>query len=64
MAERNTPTASRSTTPALYPITLVLVNSLSAGFIRMKDTVNMSYESGLKNPGMTPGLLIMLLSFR
>jgi hypothetical protein len=48
MAERNTPTASRSTTPALYPITLVLVNSLSAGFIRMKDTVNMRYESGLK----------------
>jgi hypothetical protein len=40
MAERNPRIATRSTTPALYPITLVLVNDLSAGFIRMKDTVN------------------------
>jgi hypothetical protein len=40
MAERNTPIATRSITPALYPITLVLVNDMSAGFIRMKDTVN------------------------
>jgi hypothetical protein len=40
MAERNTLTATRSITPALYPITLGLVNDMSAGFIRMKDTVN------------------------
>jgi hypothetical protein len=40
MAERNPPIATRSTTPALYPITLVRVNAMSAGFIRMKDTVN------------------------
>jgi len=40
MAERHTPTATRSTTPALYPITRVLVNSMSAGFIRMQETVN------------------------
>ena len=40
MAERNTPIATRSTPPALYPITLVLVNSMSAGFRRMQETVN------------------------
>jgi hypothetical protein len=40
MAERNTLTTTRSITPALYPITLVLVNSMSAGFIRMQETVN------------------------
>jgi hypothetical protein len=42
MAERNTPIATRSTTPALYPITLVLVNDLEAGFIPycMKDAVH------------------------
>ena len=40
MAERNTLTATRSITPALYPITLVRVNSMSAGCKRMKETMN------------------------
>jgi hypothetical protein len=40
MAERNTPIATWSTTSALYPITLVLVNDMSAGFIRIQETVN------------------------
>ena len=50
MAERNTPIATRSITPALYPITLGLVNDMSVGFISSwhEDAVHDKYESGLQ----------------
>jgi hypothetical protein len=55
MAERHTLTATRSITPALYPITLVRVNSLSAGCRRMKDTVHDEVCEWTKSPGKCLG---------
>jgi hypothetical protein len=58
MAERPTPIATRSTTPALYPITLVRVNAMSAGCIRMQETLHEEVCEWTNSPGVRSGLLM------
>jgi hypothetical protein len=64
MAERNTTAATWSTTPALYLIMLVLVNSMEAGFMSdwQADAVHDRYESRRKTQAYRLGSWLSLLS--